>query len=193
MFRLRLRTDPYWAALAASDPEEILSDHAWCEQKAAATALSLINHYPDSPELVDAMTELAREELEHFARVIAMMRRRGLSLRPQRKDQYVNELMAWRHKGGDAAVRLRDHLLVGAMIEARSCDRFRVLSENVADPELKNFYRELMESEAGHYTVFITLARGLTGRTATDERWNELLEFEAGIIEKYSKGVAVHG
>jgi len=193
MFRIRLRTDPHWAALALRDPEEILSDHAWCEQKAATTAISLVSQYSDYPELVTEMTALAQEELQHFARVLDMIRRRGLTLRPQRRDAYVNELMAWRTVGGSRKERLRDHLLVGAMIEARSCDRFRVLSENIPDVELRGFYRELMESEAGHYTVFIGLARRLTGRGETDTRWQELLDYEDEIILRYNAGKAIHG
>lgn len=193
MFRIRLRTDPHWAALALRDPEEILSDHAWCEQKAATTAISLISQYSDFPELVAEMTALAQEELQHFARVVEVLRSRGLSLRPQRRDAYVNDLMAWRRAGGSRVERLRDHLLVGAMIEARSCDRFRVLSENVPDEELRSFYRELMESEAGHYTVFIGLARQLTGRSETDARWKELLDYEDRLIQQYSSGAAIHG
>jgi len=193
MFRLKLRTDPYWAALATKDAEEILSDHAWCEQKAATTAISLISQYSDFPSLVTELTGLAQEELQHFSRVIELIRKRNLNLRPQRKDLYVNELMNWRKKEGSRIEKLQDHLLVAAMIEARSCDRFRVLSEQVLDQELATFYRELMESEAAHYTSFITLARDITGRRTTDKRWFELLEFEDFIIDKYKEGKGIHG
>lgn len=193
MFRIRLRTDPAWATLALRDAEEILSDHAWCEQKAATTAISLISQYSEFPELVSELTLIAREELQHFSRVLDMLKQRGLRLRPQRKDHYVNELMNWRTVGGSRTERLRDHLLVAAMIEARSCDRFRVLSENVGDEELRGFYRELMESEAGHYTVFINLARQLTGRTESDARWRELLDYEDRLILRYNAGKAIHG
>lgn len=193
MFRLRLRTDPQWASLATAHPEEILSDHAWCEQKAASTAISLITQYSEFPTLVEAMTELVREEWEHFSRVLEIIKHRGYRLRPQRRDHYVNELMAWRTTSPDRLYRLRDHLLVAAMVEARSCDRFKVLSENISDAELRAFYRELMESEATHYTVFITLARELTGRALTDERWANLLEYEDAIIRKYCHGTAIHG
>jgi tRNA-(ms[2]io[6]A)-hydroxylase len=193
MFRLQLPTDPRWVNLATQDLSEILSDHAWCEQKAASSAISLMVQFPEYPELVEQMSALAKEEMEHFQRVFSALKQRGLSLGRERKDAYVGALLDFQIKGQSALNRLRDKLLMAALIEARSCERFRLLSEQLPDPELKAFYRELMESEAGHYTLFIALARNLTGRDATDERWKEWLDYEAGILPQFSEGKAIHG
>ncbi|MFZ4059810.1 MAG: tRNA-(ms[2]io[6]A)-hydroxylase [Bacteroidia bacterium] len=193
MFRLQLPTDPRWVNLATQDLSEILSDHAWCEQKAASSAISLMVQFPEYPELVEQMSALAKEEMEHFQRVFSALKQRGLSLGRERKDAYVGALLDFQIKGQSALNRLRDKLLMAALIEARSCERFRLLSEQLPDPELKAFYRELMESEAGHYTLFIALARNLTGRDATDERWKEWLDYEAGILLQFSEGKGIHG
>jgi tRNA-(ms[2]io[6]A)-hydroxylase len=139
------------------------------------------------------MSALAKEEMEHFQRVFSALKQRGLSLGRERKDAYVGALLDFQIKGQSALNRLRDKLLMAALIEARSCERFRLLSEQLPDPELKAFYRELMESEAGHYTLFIALARNLTGRDATDERWKEWLDYEAGILLQFSEGKGIHG
>jgi tRNA-(ms[2]io[6]A)-hydroxylase len=193
MFRLQLPTDPRWVNLATQDLSEILSDHAWCEQKAASSAISLMVQFPEYPELVEQMSALAKEEMEHFQRVFSALKQRGLSLGRERKDAYVGALLDFQIKGQSALNRLRDKLLMAALIEARSCERFRLLSEQLPDPELKAFYRELMESEAGHYTLFIALARNLTGRDATDDRWKEWLDYEAGILLQFSEGKGIHG
>jgi tRNA 2-(methylsulfanyl)-N6-isopentenyladenosine37 hydroxylase len=193
MFRLQLPTDPRWVNLATQDLSEILSDHAWCEQKAASSAISLMVQFPEYPELVEQMSALAKEEMEHFQRVFSALKQRGLSLGRERKDAYVGALLDFQIKGQSALNRLRDKLLMAALIEARSCERFRLLSEQLPDPELKAFYRELMESEAGHYTLFIALARNLTGRDTTDERWKEWLDYEAGILLQFSEGKGIHG
>jgi tRNA-(ms[2]io[6]A)-hydroxylase len=193
MFRLQLPTDPRWVNLATQDLSEILSDHAWCEQKAASSAISLMVQFPEYPELVEQMSALAKEEMDHFQRVFSALKQRGLSLGRERKDAYVGALLDFQIKGQSALNRLRDKLLMAALIEARSCERFRLLSEQLPDPELKAFYRELMESEAGHYTLFIALARNLTGRDATDERWKEWLDYEAGILLQFSEGKGIHG
>lgn len=193
MFRLQLPTDPRWVNLATQDLSEILSDHAWCEQKAASSAISLMVQFPEYPELVEQMSALAKEEMEHFQRVFSALKQRGLSLGRERKDAYVGALLDFQIKGQSALNRLRDKLLMAALIEARSCERFRLLSEQLPDPELKAFYRELMESEAGHYTLFIALARNLTGRDATDERWKEWLDYEARILLQFSEGKGIHG
>ncbi len=193
MFRLQLPTDPRWVNLATQDLSEILSDHAWCEQKAASSAISLMVQFPEYPELVEQMSALAKEEMEHFQRVFSALKQRGLSLGRERKDAYVGALLDFQIKGQSVLNRLRDKLLMAALIEARSCERFRLLSEQLPDPELKAFYRELMESEAGHYTLFIALARNLTGRDATDERWKEWLDYEAGILLQFSEGKGIHG
>lgn len=193
MFRLQLPTDPRWVNLATQDLSEILSDHAWCEQKAASSAISLMVQFPEYPELVEQMSALAKEEMEHFQGVFSALKQRGLSLGRERKDAYVGALLDFQIKGQSAQNRLRDKLLMAALIEARSCERFRLLSEQLPDPELKVFYRELMESEAGHYTLFIALARNLTGRNSTDERWKEWLDYEAGILLQFSEGKGIHG
>lgn len=193
MFRLKLTTDPRWVNIAEKNMEEILTDHAYCEQKAASTAISLIVQYPEYPELVSKMAELAQEEMEHFKRVHDFIVQRGYTFGKERKDAYVNDLLKFVQKGGEKQKQLVDRLLFAAMIEARSCERFRLLSENVQDEELAVFYRELMESEAGHYTMFITLAREMAPREEVDQRWAELLEYEAKIIQEYGKGESIHG
>lgn len=194
MFRLKLPTDPRWASIAEQHVEEILTDHAYCEQKAASTAISLIVNFPEYPELVNKMAELAQEEMEHFKRVHDFLINRGYTLGKERKDPYVNDLMKFLRKGHhDKKVRLIDQLLFAAMIEARSCERFKVLSENIQDKELAAFYRELMESEAGHYTMFISLARSLAPREEVDARWEEFLEYEAQVIAGYGKKETIHG
>jgi tRNA 2-(methylsulfanyl)-N6-isopentenyladenosine37 hydroxylase len=195
MLRLKTETDPRWADLANQDLEEILTDHAFCEQKAASTAISLIVKYPDYPELVTEMSALAREEMEHFQRVHEIILKRGYSLGRERKDEYVNELLSFVRKDASRIVNLVEKLLFSAMIEARSCERFRVLSENIEDKELSEFYRELMASEAGHYTLFLTLARkyGNPEGVDVDKRWHEFLAFEAELIKRYESRARIHG
>lgn len=193
MFRLQLPTDPRWVDLAQQQVEEILTDHAYCEQKAASTAISLIIQFPEYPEMVQQMAELAREEMEHFIRVHQFILKRGYTFGKERKDEYVNEIRLFIRKGGKRTDPLIDRLLVAALIEARSCERFKLLSEQMQDPELAAFYRELMESEAGHYTLFITLARNITTREEADTRWNSLLEYEGNILKKYAKEATIHG
>jgi tRNA-(ms[2]io[6]A)-hydroxylase len=193
MLGLKLATDPRWVNIVEKDIAEILTDHAWCEQKAASNAISLTVHFPDHTELVNSMIELAQEELSHFKMVVEKLTKRGLKLGYQRKDKYVNDLLYFIRKGGDKQTVLLDKLLFAAMIEARSCERFRILSENISDEDLKTFYRDLMASEAGHYNLFISLARQYLPREIVDKRWNEFLEYEAKIMSKYGKAVGMHG
>ncbi|MES2386382.1 MAG: tRNA-(ms[2]io[6]A)-hydroxylase [Bacteroidota bacterium] len=182
MLGLKLPTDPRWANIASRNIEEILIDHAWCEQKAAASGISLIILYPGYTRLVDVMTEVVAEEWQHFQRVLEELKKRGYSLGPQRRDEYVVLLMALERKGGKQEWRLLDRLLLNALIEARSCERFRLLSLEVSDPELREFYHELMVSEAGHYRVLLDLAREYNPEEVVKKRWNEFLEEEAKII-----------
>jgi tRNA-(ms[2]io[6]A)-hydroxylase len=195
MLRLKTETDPRWADLAIKDLEEVLTDHAYCEQKAASTAISLIVKYPEYPELVTEMSALAREEMEHFQRVHEIILKRGYELGRERKDEYVNELLSFVRKDASRIVNLVEKLLFSAMIEARSCERFRVLSENIEDAELSAFYRELMASEAGHYTLFLSLARkfGNPEGVDVDKRWREFLDFEADLIKRYESRARIHG
>ena len=193
MLGLKLATDPRWVNIVEKDIAEILTDHAWCEQKAASNAISLTVHFPDHTDLVNAMIELAQEELSHFKMVVEKLTERGLKLGHQRKDKYVNDLLYFMRKDGDKKTVLLDKLLFAAMIEARSCERFRILSENISDEDLKTFYRDLMASEAGHYKLFILLARHYVAREIVDKRWNEFLEYEAKVISKYGKAVGMHG
>jgi len=193
VLRLQMATDPRWVNIVEMNPGEILTDHAWCEQKAASSAISIIVGFPEYTEVVNEMTALVREEMEHFQRVHDFIQKRGYTLGRERKDPYVNDLLKFTKKGGDRADLLVEKLLVGAMIEARSCERFRILSENIGDAELAVFYRELMESEAGHYTMFITLARSIKPREYVDARWNEFLAYEASIMENYGTGQGIHG
>ncbi|MCG9912153.1 MAG: tRNA-(ms[2]io[6]A)-hydroxylase [Flavobacteriales bacterium] len=193
VLRLQMATDPRWVNIVEMNPQEILTDHAWCEQKAASSAISIIVGFPEYTEVVNEMTALVREEMEHFQRVHDFIQKRGYTLGRERKDPYVNDLLKFVKKGVDRPTLLVEKLLVGAMIEARSCERFRLLSEHINDPELSVFYRELMESEAGHYTMFITLARSIKPREYVDKRWFEFLEYEASVMENYGKGETIHG
>ncbi len=193
MLGLKLPTDPRWVNIVESNIEEILTDHAWCEQKAATNALSLIINNPNYTEMVTALISLAKEELEHFEQVHNLIKARGKTLGLERKDDYVNELYKFMNKGGSRKSSLVDRLLFSAMIEARSCERFRVLSENIKDKELAKFYRDLMISEAGHYTTFIGFARQYGDGIDIDKRWKEWLEFEASIINNYGKKETIHG
>lgn len=193
MLGLKLPTDPRWVELVDKDISAILSDHAWCEQKAASNAISLIVRYPDHIGLVEELTRIAQEEIAHFGMVVERIKARGLELEPERKDHYVNELLTFVRKEGTRAQRLVDRLLFSAMIEARSCERFKMLSERVADEDLRTFYRELMISEAGHYTTFITYARKFGGDVDVDTRWQEFLSFEAELIASYGRKPAMHG
>jgi tRNA 2-(methylsulfanyl)-N6-isopentenyladenosine37 hydroxylase len=193
MFRLKLATDPRWAQLVERDFGAVLTDHAWCEQKAASNAISIIIAYPEYEEMVTALSAIAVEEMQHFQQVHAIMRKRGYVLGAERKDDYVNELYKFMLKGKGRKAYLMDRLLFAAMIEARSCERFRVLSENIQDEELARFYRDLMISEANHYTVFLQFARVLDAPEVVEKRWEEWLAFEGELIAGYGKEQKIHG
>ncbi|MEO5644545.1 MAG: tRNA-(ms[2]io[6]A)-hydroxylase [Bacteroidia bacterium] len=194
MLGLKLATDPRWVNIVESNIDEILTDHAFCEQKAASNAISIIVNHPEYPELVESMIAIAREELEHFGMVHDLIRERGQVLGRERKDSYVNELMAFiKIPNRERVEVLVDRLLLAAMIEARSCERFRVLSENIIDPKLAKFYRDLMISEADHYTTFITFARDLGKGVDVEKRWQEFLAYEATVIAKYGNDEKIHG
>lgn len=194
VLKLKLPTDPLWVKnVVESNIQEILSDHAFCEQKAASNAITLIVQNPNLPDLVQKMAALVQEEMDHFKRVHAIIMERGYELGRERKDNYVNELLQFMIKGGGRQQQLIDRLLVSAMIEARSCERFKVLSEHINDPQLADFYYELMISEAGHYTMFIKLAKQYAGDIDVDKRWNELLLYEASVIQHYGKAERIHG
>tara|TARA_R110002049_G_scaffold85790_9_gene218177 strand:+ start:892 stop:1473 length:582 start_codon:yes stop_codon:yes gene_type:complete len=193
MLHLKLATDPRWVNVVESNIEEILTDHAWCEQKAATNAITIITNNSEHQELVTDLLALAKEELEHFELVHEIIKKRGYTLGRERKDSYVNELYKFMNKGGNRQQALVDRLLFSAMIEARSCERFRLLSETINDQELATFYRELMISEAGHYTTFITYARKYGKDIDVDRRWKELVEFEAEVIQRYGKSETIHG
>ena len=193
MLGLKLPTDPRWVNIVEKNIEEILTDHAFCEQKAATNAITIVVQYPEYTDLVDAMLELAKEELTHFQQVHEKIKARGFVLGRERKDEYVNELVAFMRRGYKRNIILVDKLLFGAMIKARSCERFKVLSENIKDEDLKKFYRDLMVSEANHYTLFLGFARKYAGGEDVDKRWKEFLDYEAGIISKYGKDETIHG
>ena len=193
MLGLKLPTDPRWVNIVEKNIEEILTDHAYCEQKAASTAISLIVTHPEYSELVTAMTALAREEMGHFKMVHDRILERGLTLGRDRKDEYVLKLLTFFPKGGSRLTNLTHRLLYAALIEARSCERFRLLSENLEDKELAEFYRSLMVSEANHYTMFLNFARKYGDRKEVDQKWQKLLEFEAGIMRDLGKKETMHG
>ncbi len=196
MLRLKLPTDPRWVNIAEKNIQEILTDHAFCEQKAASAAISFIVQFPEFPELVDAMTELAREEMEHFQRVHDHLKKRGLALGWERKDPYVHDLREFFKARGGASrmIHLVNSLMTAAMIEARSCERFKVLSEGIEDPELSEFYADLMRSEAMHYTMFLKFARSFGQDVMdVDAVWEEFLEFEAEVMKRYGTKEFIHG
>lgn len=193
MFRLKLPTDPRWANIAESNLEEILTDHAWCEQKAATNAIGLITMLPEYPEIVTELLAIAQEELDHFNQVHEIIKKRGYAFGRTRKDDYVNELVNFIQKGGNRNDLIIDKMLFAAMIEARSCERFKVLTENIKDDELRDFYKELMISEANHYTTFIGFARQLGDPEKVNQRWEEWLEYEAKIIASYGNKETIHG
>ena len=190
---LHLPSDPRWVNLAAISLEEILTDHAYCEQKAALTCISLIQKHPEKTELVNQLAPIVSEEWGHFRLVIHELQKRKLQLGKQRKDEYVNQLLAFQAKGGNAEDRLLDQLLTMAMIEARSCERFKRLSEGLPDEYLRNFYRRFMESEAGHYTLFIQLAETYMPAEKVKARWKEWLEYEANVMAELEvRGDRIH-
>ncbi|WP_158975149.1 tRNA-(ms[2]io[6]A)-hydroxylase [Cellulophaga sp. L1A9] len=193
MLGLKLATDPRWAKLVETNIEEILTDHAWCEQKAATNAITIISLNSEHEELVTELLKLAQEELEHFQMVHDIIKKRGYTLGRERRDSYVNELFKVQMKGGSRQQALVNRLLFSAMIEARSCERFKVLSENIKDEELSKFYKDLMISEAGHYTTFLGFARKYGGGIDVDALWKELLVAEGEIIKNYGKSESIHG
>lgn len=193
MLGLKLPTDPRWVNIVETNIEEILTDHAWCEQKAATNAITIISLNSEHEELVTDLLALAKEELEHFQLVHELIKTRGYKLGRERKDSYVNELYKFMNKGGSRQQSLVDRLLFSAMIEARSCERFKLLSEKISDPELSKFYNDLMISEAGHYTTFIGFARKYGEGIDVNKRWKEWLEFEAVVIQNYGKEETIHG
>ena len=190
---LQLPTDPRWVNLAEKSLEEILTDHAYCEQKAATSCISIIQRYSDKERIVSELAPIVTEEWGHFRLVLSELQKRGLKLGKQRKDEYVNALLEFQVKGGAAEDRLLDQLLTMAMIEARSCERFKRLSEGLDDAYLRKFYRRFMESEAGHYTLFIELAETYINKDKVRARWQQWLEYEAGIMQKLTpRGDRIH-
>lgn len=194
MLGLQLPTDPRWVNLAEMDLEEILTDHAYCEQKAATACISLIQQYPERKELVKTLAPIVTEEWGHFRLVLSELNKRSLDLGKQRKDEYVNALLKFQKRGeGSAEDRLLEKLLVCALIEARSCERFRLLSLYISDDDLKDFYHRFMVSEAGHYRLFIELANTYCGKEKTRKRWKEYLAYEASVLENLeTRGDRMH-
>jgi tRNA 2-(methylsulfanyl)-N6-isopentenyladenosine37 hydroxylase len=180
---LELPTDPRWVDIAGKNIEEILVDHAYCEQKAASSCISLIIQYPEKEKLVSMLTPVVAEEWAHFERVLEELKKRGMKLGFQRKDAYVEQLWKVVRKGGSRDQGLGEKLLMNALIEARSCERFRLLSKEISDPSLRNFYYELMISEAGHYRNFLSLAEEYMREDIVEIRWKEWLEEEAKILK----------
>ncbi len=193
MLGLKLPTDPRWVNIVEKNIEEILTDHAYCEQKAASTAISLIVSFPEYTDLTKEMIALVKEEMSHFKMVHDKILERGWILGRDRKDDYVIELLKFFPKGGSRTTQLVHRLLYAALIEARSCERFRLLSEELKDKELAAFYRKLMISEANHYTMFLGFARQYGNRKDVDEKWQQLLDYEAKIMENLGKKETMHG
>ena len=190
---LQLPTDPRWVDLASISIEAILTDHAYCEQKAATTCITLIQKYSDRVELVEELSPIVTEEWGHFRAVLAELKKRNLPLGKQRKDIYVNKLLGFQKKDGSPEQRFLDRLLIMALIEARSCERFKVFAENMEDEELSKFYTNLMVSEANHYTVFLKFAREYQDREIVDQKWNALVAFEAEMMKERGNSAKIHG
>ncbi|MDG1728673.1 MAG: tRNA-(ms[2]io[6]A)-hydroxylase [Algibacter sp.] len=193
MLGLKLPTDPRWVNIVEKNIEEILTDHAFCEQKATSTAISLIVSFPEYTELVQEMVALVKEEISHFKMVHDKIIARGWTLGRDRRDDYVIELLKFFPKGGSRTTQLVHRLLYAALIEARSCERFRLLSEALEDKELAEFYRNLMVSEANHYTMFLGFARQYGEKKEVDTKWQQLLEYESKIISNLGTSEAIHG
>ncbi len=193
MLGLKLPTDPRWVNIVEKNIEEILTDHAYCEQKATSTAISLIVSFPEYTELVQEMTKLVKEEISHFKMVHDKILERGWILGRDRKDEYVIQLVTFFPKGGSRTTQLVHRLLYAALIEARSCERFKLLSEELEDEELSKFYRDLMVSEANHYTMFLNFARQYGDRAEVDKKWQDLLTFEAEIMKNLGNKETIHG
>ena len=193
MLGLKLPTDPRWVNIVEMNIEEILTDHAYCEQKAASTAISLIVSFPEYTELVQEMVALVKEEISHFKMVHDKIIERGWTMGRDRKDEYVLQIVTFFPKGGSRVTQLVHRLLYAALIEARSCERFRLLSEALKDKTLADFYRNLMVSEANHYTMFLGFARKYGNREEVDEKWNSLLDFEANVMKDLGNKETIHG
>ena len=193
MLGLKLPTDPRWVNIVEKNIEDILTDHAFCEQKATSTAISLIVSFPEYSELVQEMTSLVKEEMSHFKMVHDKILERGWTLGRDRKDDYVVELLKFFPKGGSRTDQLVHRLLYAALIEARSCERFRLLSKELQDKELAEFYRKLMVSEANHYTMFLGFARKYGDRIEVDKKWQDLLNYEAEIMKNLGNKEFIHG
>lgn len=196
MLGLKLPTDPRWVNIVEKNIEEILTDHAYCEQKAASNAISVIVKFSHYPDLVQAMTAIAQEEMQHFGMVHEKILERGMRLGFERKDPYVNDLADYlkeRNAGGSHENQFVNRMMFAAMIEARSCERFRILSEEINDEDLRTFYRSLMESEARHYTTFLNFARKYGKGIDVEKRWQEFLDFEATLMDKYGNRETIHG
>jgi tRNA 2-(methylsulfanyl)-N6-isopentenyladenosine37 hydroxylase len=194
MLGLKLETDPNWVNIVEKNIAEILTDHAWCEQKAASNAISIVIGWPEHTDLVDTMLSIAKEELTHFEMVHQKIKERSFELGPERRDDYVNDLYKFMRKGYKREIVLIDRLLFAAIVEARSCERFRILSEQIGDELLRGFYRELMISEANHYTTFLGFARKYgEGIEDVNKRWQLWLDHEAKVVKNYGKKETMHG
>jgi len=193
MLGLKLPTDPRWVNIIEKNIDDILTDHAYCEQKAASTAISLIVSFPEYTALVKEMAALCREEMGHFKMVHDLLLERGSTLGRDRKDSYVLALIKFFPKGGSRTTQLVHRLLYAALIEARSCERFRLLSEHLEDKKLADFYHKLMVSEAGHYTMFLKFARTYGDVATVNIKWEQLLQFEAEIMKTLENKEQIHG
>ncbi|MCD8528974.1 MAG: tRNA-(ms[2]io[6]A)-hydroxylase [Chitinophagales bacterium] len=190
---LKLPTDPRWVNLAEKSIEDVLTDHAYCEQKAATTCISIIQNFPEYAQVVDALLPIVNEEWGHFKLVLDQLKKRDMTLGFQRKDEYVNKLLGSLRKGNNRDYQIVERLLVAALIEARSCERFRLLSTEINDAELRTFYKNLMVSEAGHFRLFLDLATNILPKEIVMKRWEEYLDYEAEVLKEIElRGDRVH-
>jgi tRNA-(ms[2]io[6]A)-hydroxylase len=193
MLGLQFETETSWAEIAKDNLQQILTDHAFLEQKAASNAVSIIINYSEETELVKEMSDIAIEEMQHFKMVHQLMVKRGMVLGREQKNDYAIKLQKFFKKTGDRTEALIQRLLVAALIEARSCERFKVFSENMEDEQLRKFYKNLMISEAGHYTTFLSFARKYQDREIVDQKWKALLKYESELMRERGKLAKIHG
>jgi tRNA-(ms[2]io[6]A)-hydroxylase len=190
MIELKFKTPLSWAENIASAIEVFLPDHAAAEKKASSMAMTMVAHYPDKPELVTAMIDLALEELSHFRSVVNMMHQRGLTLLPDKKDAYVNALRRNCRQGD--LVYLMDRLLIAGIVEARGAERFGLIAEALPEGEMKRFYDAITRSELAHEDLFLQLALKYFDSDEVQERLDQLLDAEAKIVSKLPERLALH-
>ena len=190
VIQLKQASPAAWVSAVIGAMDAFLPDHAAAEKKASSMAMTMVSHYPDRPELVSAMIDLALEELSHFRAVVKIMHERGLSLQPDEKDLYVNAMRDEIRHGSDHY--LMDRLLVAGIIEARGAERFGLIAEALPEGDLKRFYQSITRSEQAHQGLFLQLARQYFADDAVFARLDSLLDAEAEVVRQLVIRPALH-